>query len=298
MKKIILILFFAFLSITIVNSAKAQIIIDQGYCGGNLTWTLLSDSTLTISGNGEMYDFYPYDSPWFKHLIKITTLVINNGVGSIGQCAFYGCTKLSSVTIGNSVIIIENRAFEYCTDLKHVTIPDSVIYIGSRLFAFCTGLASVIIGTGLTSISRYAFSTCEKLNTIECKATTPISIEMGAFDNTPKNAKVIIPCHTTQAYKNSDWGKKFTNFEEDCDGVNELQNEKLKIYPNPVSGSFLVECEFPVSIKLYDLIGKEILCRNINDKTEVNISSLSKGVYTISVFFDNKPIGNRKIMKQ
>ena len=41
-------------------------IIESGYCGGegdgkNLTWTLDSEGTLTISGNGKMKDF-----DWFS----------------------------------------------------------------------------------------------------------------------------------------------------------------------------------------------------------------------------------------
>jgi hypothetical protein len=58
---------------------------------------------------------------------------IPDSVTSIGDSAFYYCTKLTSVTIGNSVTSIGDYAFYYCR-LTSVTIPDSVTSIGDSAF--------------------------------------------------------------------------------------------------------------------------------------------------------------------
>ncbi|MCD8004012.1 MAG: leucine-rich repeat protein, partial [Clostridia bacterium] len=71
-------------------------------CGDNLSWTL-EDGTLTISGTGDMYSYEWGTSPWFYISNKITSIVIEDGVTSIGEYAFYGCTNLTSVTIPDSV---------------------------------------------------------------------------------------------------------------------------------------------------------------------------------------------------
>ena len=65
----------------------------------------------------------------------MTSVSIGDGVLSIGECAFLGCTDLMSVTHGNNIKSIGNRAFECCNDLismhmrssdiaLHVEIPD------------------------------------------------------------------------------------------------------------------------------------------------------------------------------
>ena len=50
--------------------------------------------------------------------IYLTSVTIPNSVTSIGNGAFYNCTKLSSVTIGSSVTSIGPSAFAYCHSLS------------------------------------------------------------------------------------------------------------------------------------------------------------------------------------
>lgn len=84
---------------------------------GDCTWTR-DGTTLTISGNGNMRD-YSYSSylPWGK---SITSVIIKDGVTSIGNYAFYNCSSLTSITIPNSVTSIGSNAFENCTAIENV----------------------------------------------------------------------------------------------------------------------------------------------------------------------------------
>ncbi|MCP2821055.1 leucine-rich repeat domain-containing protein, partial [Salmonella enterica subsp. enterica serovar Typhimurium] len=83
-------------------------------CGDNLTWTL-RQGTLTISGTGPMTDFNPYQfseepaPPWMDEYI--TSIVIEDGVTSIGAYAFWRCKYLTDVQIPASVTGIGNNAF-------------------------------------------------------------------------------------------------------------------------------------------------------------------------------------------
>ena len=79
----------------------------SGRCGANLTWMLDDDGTLTISGTGDMYDYY-YDSPFYKNS-SIKSVIIENGITSIGTTAFMQCDSLESVTIPDSVTSIGNE---------------------------------------------------------------------------------------------------------------------------------------------------------------------------------------------
>ena len=126
-------------------TALAADIVDSGTCGAegdgsNLTWTLDSDGTLTISGSGDMYDYGFLSAPWYGSRSRVKSAVIAEGVTSIGRYAFDGCTSLTSVTIPDSVTSIGNGAFRGCTSLASVTIPDSVTSIGAWTFCDCISL--------------------------------------------------------------------------------------------------------------------------------------------------------------
>ena len=114
-----------------------------GKQGDNLTWTL-TDGLLTISGTGEMKsptsDSYV---PWYSHREKITDISMEEGITTIGQYAFRGCTGLTAVTIPESVTGISSGAFYDCTSLTKVTIPAGVTSVGSSAFYGCTSLTAV-----------------------------------------------------------------------------------------------------------------------------------------------------------
>ena len=76
---------------------------------------------------------------------EITKLVIPDGVTTIPNYVFSGCSGLTSVTIGNSVTSIGSYAFQGCSGLTSVTIPNSVTSIGSSAFYDCSGLKKVIV---------------------------------------------------------------------------------------------------------------------------------------------------------
>ena len=93
----------------------------------------------------------------------IEDLTIPDGVISIGNYAFYGCSGLTSVTIPDSVTSIGASAFYGCSGLTSVTIPDGVTSIGEEAFYNCTELTSVTIPNSVTSLSTTAFDGCGKL---------------------------------------------------------------------------------------------------------------------------------------
>lgn len=128
-------------------------IVDSGSCGENLTWTLDSNGLLTISGTGEMPD-YPYsitigdsqysnNAPWGSKSHEITNVLIEEGVSSIGECAFSGCESLRAVRIAEGVVSIGERAFSSCAALTSIYIPKSVEVIGSSALDGCGSLEKI-----------------------------------------------------------------------------------------------------------------------------------------------------------
>ncbi len=94
----------------------------SGTCGENATWEFdETTGTLTISGEGAMYDYYYhfYSSkdevdtrPWASYDDLIEFVVIDDGITYIGEYAFFSFNLLTIVTIPESVTNIGEYAFE------------------------------------------------------------------------------------------------------------------------------------------------------------------------------------------
>ena len=141
----------------------------SGKCGADATWKITgtgNDLTLTISGSGAMDDFDPpnsrisfYISPWDEYSKEIKTVIVEEGITTIGNNAFYIYENISKVVFPDSVTSIGPETFYYCTGLTSITIPDSVISIGDLAFSECDSLESIFFPAGNDdlSITYYAF---------------------------------------------------------------------------------------------------------------------------------------------
>ena len=110
----------ATITATLENGVSASITIEveelDYTCGENATWSYdEATGTLTISGEGAMYDYdwetYP-GFPWDNMSYQISNIVIEEGITHIGDQAFYRINSgLSYVYIADSVTSIGSLAF-------------------------------------------------------------------------------------------------------------------------------------------------------------------------------------------
>ena len=201
----------------------------SGTCGENLTWVLDDDGTFTVSGTGDMYDYTKsYNSgivsvPWWYWKNSIENIVIEGGVTSVGDYAFYDCESLKVVRIPDSMTSVGSLAFCGCTALTavHITdiskwcavdfsgaysnptvhaknlylngelvtelvVPDGVTSIGKYAFSDCSKITEITIPDSVTSIEHFAFSECTALTAVH---TTDISkwcaIDFNAYSSNP-----------------------------------------------------------------------------------------------------------------
>ncbi len=137
-----------------INAAEIVASGECGMWGDNVTWVLDSVGTLTISGEGDMKNYF--SSP-FDNTSDIKSVVIESGVTNIGNSVFDNCSDLTSITIPDSITRIGNYAFDNCRNLTSITIPNSVTSIGEYAFFYCSSWTSITIPNSVTSIGESAF---------------------------------------------------------------------------------------------------------------------------------------------
>ena len=153
-------------------------VVDSGTCGGTLNnsqlmkWTLTSDGTLTISGEGNMFG-----APWSQYKSKIKKVVIGEGVKSISDNAFHYYENLRSVSLPSTLTSIGEAAFWACSSLQSITLPNNLTNIGLNAFRACHSLTQVLIPASVTSIDGSAFECCTGLTDVVFEGN---SLEFGS----------------------------------------------------------------------------------------------------------------------
>ena len=216
MKKLLaLVLTVALLCAVVPFAVSAAGTTYSGTCGDNLTWTVDPEAgTLTISGTGEMDDYNKVYPPWFvseeegaipawyaaygdvvrsvvvedgvttigkwafAQMGALETATIADSVTAIGELAFYECSALTGIRLPAGLTVLEEKTFYRCAALPAIHIPDSVTAIRSNVFRSCTALSAVTGGNGLTIVGESAFAGCTALTSILLPGTLR---EFGAF---------------------------------------------------------------------------------------------------------------------
>ena len=219
------------------TAAFADNIVAHGTCGAegnekNVTWTLDSNGTLTISGTGAMEDYgrqSNQSAPWRgKNIINV---VIGDGVTTIGKYAFQDCTNLKNVTFPSSIETIEkwafygcvalesvdlshlndleqikNNAFNNCAALKTVKLPQNgkLNTIGVDAFSFTNSqpapqITEITIPASVTTIGDGAFEGCSKLKKVTFAPDSKLqTIGTDAFGRCHKD---LIICYSDERGK-------------------------------------------------------------------------------------------------
>ena len=131
-------------------------IIHQGECGQNAKWSLTSENTLIISGEGRMKDYE-----------------IRSSLGIGGEGPF--------MNVINDDYLVPWR--DYSNDITQIVIEEGITYIGSFAFSNFQSLESVILPHSLSEIGICSFAVCPNFNDI--KFNPKVKIAEWAFFGSP-----------------------------------------------------------------------------------------------------------------
>ena len=168
----------------------SQQVVASGTCGENLNWALTEDGTLTVSGTGEMVRLW--NAPWHDYQDSIKTVVIEDGVTSVGESVFSSYANLESVQLPSTLKQIGGSAFSRCSSLKEINVPEGVVHIGYSAFDGCSSLKEISIPEGVTHIGYSAFDGCSSLATVHLPSSLR-TIESGTFAECSSLTSLEIP---------------------------------------------------------------------------------------------------------
>ena len=147
-----------------------------GKQGDNLLWQYNpTTKVLTITGSGEMADYtHSYSdgsntTPWDQYRNDITSVVLPNGITSIGNWAFGNFKALTAITLPNTITVLGESAFNYSTALVSINMPTQLQTLGKMAF-FNTRITSLTIPASVTSIGQQIVGAVTTLTAISVEA--------------------------------------------------------------------------------------------------------------------------------
>lgn len=232
---------------------------------GDDVWFTFDDSTgtATISGTGDMWDYYEngYDytnkhqNPFagksnvqkivisegvtnvgdyflqgYEYRSNIKEISLSSTITKIGRYAFQNCYNVKSVNLPGGLETIGDYSFDNCSGLIEINVPDSVKSIGKNCFQSCRKLSTAILPDTLIEISEFAFFGCSGLTEITLPSKLE-SIGRYAFSGCSSLTGIILPA----SIKNIKWSI-FTN----CTNLTEVTFEKG--YAENISENMFENC--------------------------------------------------------
>ena len=158
---------------------------------GELSWSLGEDHVLTLCGVGQMPSLSAPGAPWSEYSYGVRSVLIEDGITSVGDCVFADAAHLETVTLPASVLSLGYKAFFRCTSLKGISLPEGIASIPKYAFCGCTSLASFDLPATVREIAPFAFAECVSLSSLTGTEHVT-SFGESAFESCPSLSDVAL----------------------------------------------------------------------------------------------------------
>ena len=106
----------------------------------------------------------------FSGCTSLTSIILPSTL-TLGESCFSGCTSLTSIVISEGITSLGKYCFSGCTSITSITLPSSLTGIYSGCFRECTSLTSITLPEGITNLGGGCFQKCTSLTSITLPST-------------------------------------------------------------------------------------------------------------------------------
>ena len=276
-----------------------------GSGGGNLyihnaACTIGDMALQTRSGNVNLGDSVVSLGNAVFQYSNIHRIIIPQSVRHIGGSTFVGCMYLNSVMLPDCIDTIGDHMFEACFSLRNITLPPALKHIGESAFIESHITGPIELPATLQSIGPSAFAYATALNGFVSAATVPPTTDESAFTGINHQIPIVVPCGTIEAYSTAPGWEVFSEFSEDCDGIDATADlQQVSITPNPATDEATVLSSFGIDeVEVFDMGGASVLRQQASGlKARLDVKALPRGTYIVRI---HTPLGvtARKLILQ
>ena len=185
----------------------AKVIYDDSY---HFMENVVIPATITVEG--VQYSVTSIDDEAFLECDNLTSVVISNGITSIGESAFEGAYN-ADFTLPTTLKTIGDYAFWDAESIVDLILPEGLESIGVGAFDCCFNLQNLTLPSTLKSIGEDAFLRTIRLSTVISHIKEPFEIDVSVFAKefewdeinkwylfTKSSATLIVPVGTKTKY--------------------------------------------------------------------------------------------------
>jgi len=229
-------------------------------------------TSLDVSNNTALEYLYCYDN-------QLTSLDVSNNT-ALTTLSCYS-NQLTSLDVSTNTALTD--LYCYSNQLTSLDVSNNTALI----YLWCTSnqLTSLDVSANNALTSLY----CDSNQLTSLDVRNGNSTNFTDFDST-NNPNLTCIFVDDASYSTANWTDvnattTFVNDEAECAGLSIEDNTfglGVSVYPNPTDNYLFIEGnKNPISISIYNLLGKEVL--SINNTKNINVQALPSGVYVIRI---------------
>jgi hypothetical protein len=189
----------------------------------------------------------------------------------------------STLSTGTYYVTQSNNTCESTRTMVAVTLTSVAAPIGNVAQSYVTGATVASLTATGTTIVWFDSAANANAN------TSPLATNTILTNNTTYYAmQTVNGCRSTAPLA--------VNVSLTLSNTDFNKNLKASIYPNPAADNFTIQIENEIkSVEVYSLQGQKVLTDN---KKQINVSGLSKGMYMVRIEDENGGIATQKLVKE